>query len=147
MTGYTRHARAAASYRDALGTQTPVRQIVQLYDMALLRLKEAKAAIQEQRIEDRHHAVMKAFAILGGLQSCLDFERGGEIAPMLDGFYNHAMTRMLHVNQKNDPKICDELVAYLSPMRESWAQLADDRSPATPPGPDQPGQRTASLVT
>ena len=78
MNGYTRHVRAAASYRDALRTQTPVLQVVQLYDMAILRLKEAKVAILEQRIEDRHHAVMKAFAIVSGLQSCLDFERGGD---------------------------------------------------------------------
>jgi len=149
MNGYTRHGRAAACYRDALQTQTPVRQITQLYDGAILRLKEAKAAILENRIEDRFHAVMKAFTIMNGLQSCLDFERGGSIAPMLDGFYAHAMNRMLVINQTNDPAICDELVAFLAPMRESWAQIADGSAPSqeqprtVPSSPRMP----ASLVT
>jgi flagellar protein FliS len=148
MNGYNRHVRAAASYRDALRTQTPARQVVQLYDMAILRLKEAKAAILEQRIEDRHHAVMKAFAIMSGLQSCLDFERGGTVAPMLDGFYNHATARMLHINRHNDPKICDELVSYLEPMRASWAQLADGTPPSAPVDAGSPlATRPASLVT
>ncbi len=48
MNGYTRHAQATASYRDALRTQTPAHQIVRLYDVAILRLKEAKDAILEQ---------------------------------------------------------------------------------------------------
>jgi flagellar protein FliS len=91
---------------------------------------------------------MKAFAILGGLQSCLDFERGGEIAPQVDAFYNHAMTRMLHFNQKNDPGICDELVAFLSPMRASWAVIAEGAAPEpSARGPDQPPARPASFVT
>ena len=148
MNGYTRHVRAAASYRDALRTQTPVLQVVQLYDMAILRLKEARAAILEQRIEDRHHAVMKAFAIVSGLQSCLDFERGGEVAPMLDGFYNHATARMLQINRRNDSKICDELVNYLSPMRASWAQLAEGTPPsAAVAAGSSLAARPASLVT
>jgi flagellar protein FliS len=148
MNGYARHARAAASYRDALQTQTPARQITQLYDRAMLRLKEAKAAILEHRIEDRFHAVMKAFNILNGLQSCLDFERGGDVAPMLDGYYAHAMSRMLQINQANDPEICDELVRYLTPMRESWSKIADGDLPGRPASaPDAAPTRLATSLT
>lgn len=150
MHGYTRHNRAAASYRDALQTQTPAQQITQLYDHAILRLKEAKTAILEQRIEDRFQAVMKAFTILQGLQSCLDFERGGTIAPMLDGYYNHAMNRMLQINQRNDPSICDELVDYLVPMRASWAQIAQGSAGGvgrTPPPVELHPRSVTSLVT
>ena len=149
MNPYVRHVRAAACYRDALQTQTPAQQIVQLYDAAILRLKEAKTAIQEQRIEDRFNHVIKAFNILNGLQSCLDFERGGEIALVLDRFYSHALQRMLMINQANDPAICDELVAFLSPMRASWAAIADGHAPnavAVPPMGERPRQ-PASVLT
>lgn len=145
MNAYARHHHAAACYRDALQTQTPARQIVLLYDAAILRLKEAKLAIEGGRIEDRFNSVLKAFNILNGLQSCLDFERGGDVAPMLDRFYAHALSRMLQINQSNDPAICDELVRYLSPMRDSWSKIADGDLP------DQPAPATprlsASLTT
>lgn len=149
MNPYARHARAAACYRDALQTQTPARQITELYDAAILRLKEAKLAIQEGRIEDRFHAVMKAFNILSGLQSCLDFERGGAIAPMLDSFYTHALNRMLLINQTNDPVLCDQLVAYLAPMRASWAQIAEGAVPhgGNPIPAPPPPRGSATLVT
>ncbi len=67
---------------------------------------------------------------------------------MLDRFYAHALNRMLEANRRNDPGICDELVAFLSPMRASWAQLADGAPPGSPPAGDRPpAPRPASLVT
>ena len=144
MNGYTRHVRAAACYRDALHTQTPARQITLLYDAVLLRVKEARLAVMEGRIEDRYNAVVKAFNILQGLQACLDFERGGEIAPILSSFYDHAMNRLLYINQTNDPAICDELIAFLSPMRASWAEIADGTPSAHPVQP--PSRRDSPLV-
>lgn len=142
-----RHSRAAARYRDALQTQAPARQIVQLYDAAILRLKEAKAAILERRIEDRFHAVIKAFNILNGLQSCLDFERGGAVAVTLDGYYALALGHMLQINQTNDPGLCDEIVRYLEPMRASWARIADGDVPGAPPPPSRPPARVGAALT
>ena len=79
----TRH-RASAAYRSAAETHPPARQIVMLHEGAIRRIEEARAAIGARRIEDRFHLVMKAHAIVGALQSCLDFEQGGEVAPLLD---------------------------------------------------------------
>lgn len=129
MTPTARHYRAATCYRDALQTQTPARQITALYDTALTRLKEAKLAIREGRIEDRFQAVIKAVNILHGLQSCLDFAAGGAMAVMLDRFYAHALERLFRINAANDPELCDELVRFLTPMRDSWAKIADGNLP------------------
>ena len=84
-------------------TQPPARQIVLLHESAIRRLEEARAAIGERRIEARFNLVMKAHAIVGALQSCLDFERGGEIAPMLDRLYGHMLERLTAINLRNDP--------------------------------------------
>jgi flagellar protein FliS len=121
------HARlyhATSAYRDASQTESPARQIVLLYDAAILRLAEARKAIAENRIEDRFRLVIKAFDIMGALRACLDFEQGGEIASLLQRYYGRAMNRMLEINRTNDPAICDEVVAYLRPMRDSWARIA-----------------------
>ncbi|MFO1073144.1 MAG: flagellar export chaperone FliS [Geminicoccaceae bacterium] len=132
-----RHYRAATCYRDALQTQTPARQITALYDAAIARLKEARLAIEEGRIEDRFHAVTKAINILHGLQSCLDFTAGGAMAAMLDRFYAHALNRMFQISATNDPQLCDELVTYLAPMRESWAKIAEGNLTGAAPPPAQ----------
>jgi flagellar protein FliS len=143
----TQH-RAHTAYRDAARTLTPAQQIVLLYDGAIRRLTEAGIAIEAGRIEDRFHAVTKAFDILSALQACLDAERGGEIAPLLHRYYAHALTRMLQINQTNDPAICRELVAYLAPMRDSWAQIAAGRAPGLPPSPVlRPAEAASASLT
>lgn len=129
MNGYQRHFRATAAYQTAAETQTPAQQIVMLYDGAIRRLKEARIAIQEGRIEERYHLVMKAYAIVNALQSCLDFDQGGEVAPLLDRFYGYLLGRMMQINIKNDASICDEVVERLMLMRASWAQIADGTAP------------------
>ena len=98
------HSRASAAYRDA-EAHPPARQIVLLHESAIRNLLEAKLAIAQRRIEDRFNRVTKAHAIVGALQSCLDFERGGEIAPLLDRLYDHMLGRLTLINLQDDPAI------------------------------------------
>ena len=136
------HNRASAAYREA-EAHPPARQIVLLHDSAIRNLREARAAIRERRIEARFHRVTRAHAIVAALQSCLDFEQGGEIAPVLDRLYGHILGRLMLINLQDDPAICDELEGLLQRMRAGWAELADRAAPgALPPVPD-PGRPAA----
>lgn len=139
--------RAATAYQNAARAEHPARQIALLYDIAIRRLHEARSAITEQRIEDRCRFVLKAFEILQALQSCLDFEHGGTIAPMLCRYYGSAMNRLLQINQKNDPALCDEIIAYLTPMRESWARIADGAAAGPPAGSTRPDEAAPASFT
>lgn len=115
---------AAAYRRAAAQTSSPAGQIVLLYEGAIRSLRAARQAIAEGRIEDRHREVRRAFAIVGGLQGCLDFERGGEIARLLDRFYGYVLIRLPQIDLLGDPAICSELVTRLEEMRASWAAIA-----------------------
>ena len=129
------HSRASAAYRDA-EAHPPARQIVLLHESAIRNLLEAKLAIAQRRIEDRFNRVTKAHAIVGALQSCLDFEHGGAIAPLLDRLYDHMLGRLMLISLQDDPAICDELVHLLGRMRDGWAELAGGavaQGPAPPP--------------
>lgn len=117
-------ARAMSAYRSASETVTPATAIVMLYDGAMQRLHQAKAAIAENRIEDRFNLILKTTAIIQGLQCQLDFAAGGEIATLLDGYYDYLQQRLAMINIKNDPAICDEVVERLREMRASWAAIA-----------------------
>ncbi len=124
--------RAVSAYGQAAETLAPARQIVLLYDGAIRRIREAREAIERRAFKERYLAVSKAAAIIDALHACLDHQRGGEIASNLDRLYTHFAMRLQHINLKDDPQICDELVARLGELRASWAEIAEaGASPGT----------------
>lgn len=124
--------KAMNAYGQAVETIPPAKQIVMLYDGILRQITNARMAIGDRRINDRFVAVQKATLILEGLQGCLDHEKGGEIAPQLDKLYTHYIFRLQAINLQDDPMICDELLAQIGELRESWATLGEQGSaPAT----------------
>jgi flagellar protein FliS len=132
MSSMQHRMRAMTAYQAATETISPSLAIVMLYDGAIQALSWAKRAIAEGRIEERCRLVNKAHAIVHGLQCQLDFAAGGEIARLLDTYYAYLLGRMTQVNIKNDPAICDELVARLQEMRESWATITRNGVPTLP---------------
>ena len=132
MTAAPIHSRASLAYRDA-ETHAPAQQIVLLHDSAIRDLRAAQVAIRERRIEDRYMRVVRAHAIVSALQSSLDFERGGEIAPLLDRLYGHVLSRLTLINLRNDAAICTELVTLLEKMRGGWATIASGAEAPTMP--------------
>lgn len=139
--------RAISAYGQASETLAPAQQIVLLYEGAIRRIKEARAAIEAQRVGERHIAVQKATAIIEGLHGCLDLERGGQIAQNLDRIYTHLVFRLQRINLTNDPTICDELVALLDELRGAWAQVAAGAAPATGNGSAERPPQHATAVT
>ena len=140
--------RAIDAYSQASATLAPAQQILLLYEGAIRRIKEAQSAILARRINERCRAVHKATAIIEGLQSCLDHERGGEIARNLDRIYTYVTFRLQRINLTDDPGICEELIARLDQLRGAWAQLAaGSAAPQAAKGPAQPAADRAMAVT
>ena len=84
----TQSYNALSAYQAASKMTTSLGAVVLLYDGMIKEVGKAKAAIEEGRIEDRFNATQKACKILLGLQSHLDFEKGGDVSLMLDQFYH-----------------------------------------------------------
>lgn len=118
-------SRARAAYGRGAETLPPGRQIVLLYDAATARLAEAGSAARDGRIEDRWRAVGKARTIVEALQGCLDFERGGAVAPLLDGLYAYFLRRMQDIDLRNDAAACDEIAARLGELRAAWSTIGE----------------------
>lgn len=134
--------KALNAYGQAEETIPPAKQIVMLYDGVLRHIANARSAVVDRRINDRFTAVQKATLILEALQSCLDHEQGGDIAPQLDRLYNHYIFRLQAINVQDDPAICDELSAQIGELRESWATLA--KSGTAKPAPEAPSASPAA---
>ena len=123
---------ALQSYGQAAQNVPAGARIVLLYDGILKCLADARLAIEENRIVDRFNAIKKASDIVNGLNSALDFENGGEIAPMLDQFYNYVFFRLQRASMESSVDIVDELTANVTEMRNAFAAVAQNPDAASP---------------
>ncbi len=118
------HSQARSAYAAASNAVSPLQAVVMLYDGMIRSISAAKLAIEEERIEDRFNHTKKASQILLGLQANLDFEKGGEVSPMLSQFYDTIFMRIQRINSANSIEVCDEVIRSLSNVRKSWHELA-----------------------
>ncbi len=102
------------------------KQVVLLYEGAIRYVQQAKAAIEEDRIEDRYNSLIKACDIITGLQLSLDFDKGGEIAELLYDYYAGLDMRLLSLHQNQDIKICESCIDHLKMMKEAWEEIDDN---------------------
>ncbi len=130
------------AYVNATQTVAKTKQVVMLYDGAIRSMQRAREAILEKRIEDRYHALTNARDIVLGLQGCLDFENGGDIARVLYSYYATIEGGIYAIHRNSTPEACDEVIAELKKMRDVWHEIDQNTggeahhtaAPATKPG-------------
>lgn len=116
------------AYAAATQTVAPVRQIVLLYEGLIRLVQQAKEAINEKRIEDRYNLLIRASELVGGLQGCLDFDNGGEMAKILYSYYSAIDARLFAVHRSNSVEECESIIADLKQMRDAWAEIDQSSS-------------------
>lgn len=126
---------AMQSYGQAAQMVPAGTQIVMLYDGILKCLSDARSAIEGNRIVDRYNAIKKASDIVNGLNGGLDFENGGDVAPMLDRFYNYVFFRLQRACIETSVEIVDELTSNITEMRNAWAAVSAQPEAARPTAP------------
>jgi flagellar protein FliS len=105
-----------ASVEDA----TPHRLIQMLMEGALARIAAAQGHMGRGEVGPKGENVSLAISIIGGLQGCLDLERGGEVAANLDGLYDYMARRLLEGNAENDPAKLSEVHHLLAEVKAGW---------------------------
>ncbi|KFA58354.1 flagellar export chaperone FliS [Gilliamella sp. Choc4-2] len=104
---------------------SPHQLIVLLFDEALNAIKLASLYIQKGHIAGKGTAISKAINIIdNGLKSCLDFEKGGEIAENLDRLYHYISQQLLLANLHNDQEKLQTCFDLLNNIAESWREIA-----------------------
>ncbi len=126
------------AYVAATQTVAKTRQIVMLYDGAIRCVQQAREAIQDRRIEDRYRLLMRASDIIIGLQSCLDFENGGDVAKALYQFYASISNRIFSIHRNNSVETCEELISELKQMRDAWQDIDNQYVSAAAGAPPAP---------
>ena len=124
------YAKAMESYGavqvvTGVNTSNNVQLIQMLFDGLDDSLASARGHIQNRSIEDKSRALARASRIVIGLQSVLDFQRGGELAQNLNDLYNYVTARLFHINAHNDLEALDEVQGLMRDIADAWRALPE----------------------
>jgi flagellar protein FliS len=106
--------------RTQVETASKEQLVVMLFDGIIRFTEVARKAIQEKKIEDSHHALMRAQAIVMELICTVDKERGGPVAKNLMGLHAYAFNCLIACNMKKDLSKIDEVQKIYRELREGW---------------------------
>lgn len=143
--------RYVTQYREMeVKTADQFQLVLLLYKGAAQHLNFAKKHIADKNIERRVSSINKATAMIGELQTALDFDKGGEIAVSLNKLYSYMMNRLSIANSEQDSAPIDEVLGLLSTLQSAWEQARieyNQMSSGIQPGEhQQPFAETAQLA-
>ncbi len=116
------HAHAAYQ-RGQVGSASPVRIVLLLYEGAVRFSRQAQESFEEPGL--RGHALGRAHAIVSELLSALDFERGADIAANLASLYNFVLEGLIRANVDGDRASLDTVIPLMETLTSAWRELAE----------------------
>jgi flagellar protein FliS len=98
--------------------------ILRMMQGALDRIAAARGHMQRGESGPKGEALGRAVRLIDGLRSCLDHDKGGEIAANLSGLYEYMTRRLTEGNLRNDQRPLMEVADLLDEIRTGFAQIA-----------------------
>jgi flagellar protein FliS len=116
-----------------------------LYEHAILEIHQARQSLARGDVAARSGSVSKAIAIIGELQSSLDFEAGGEIAANLGQLYQYMRAQLTAGNLRQSDAPFAEVTRLLESLGDAWRAIAkvSGGSGASGPWPNSSAGRSA----
>ena len=86
-------------------------------------METPKHAMAQGDLYRQNENCQKAQNIITELMSCLDMERGGEIAQSLYALYSFALDRLVDANLTDSPAGIDQAIKVLTELRGGWNEI------------------------
>lgn len=118
---YSKHAVASEAIE-----ASPHRIIQMLMDGFLERVAYAKGNIERGDLPEKSKYISKAIGIVNGLRSCLDMEKGNEIAQNLNDLYDYMNRRLIEANSTNDVDILSEVQSLMAEVKQGWDAIPEE---------------------
>jgi len=114
-------------YREnQITTSTSEETVLMLYDGAIRFLRSAIHELTEKNnIPEKAILIEKIVKILDYLQSCLDTDKGGNIAENLNKLYDYMQIKLTEANFYNDTAKMEEVLSLLLTVREGWNDVCN----------------------
>ena len=121
------HRTYAATQREtSVSSAKPVELVAMVYQRLLDHLHTGKLQMAEG--VDSSESFAKAIDLITtGLESCLDKEKGGEIAQNLAFIYEWAGKEILRARLRRDPEMIQGVINAFVPLAEAWLEHAGQK--------------------
>lgn len=110
--------------QSAVTEANPHRLIQMLLEGVLEKIAVAKGAMARNEVMQKSTQISEAINIVGGLQSSLNYDQGGEIAANLDRLYDYVVRRLLEANLHNDGAMLEEVSRLLNEVKNGWDTIS-----------------------
>ena len=114
-----------ASREAVAESEDPQALIMVLLD-ELLRAMRAYVNIvdkQEDITARKNNNLTRSLTLIYGLQSCLNFDEGGEIAENLFKLYEYARVQLLHASATGETTGMSAAISAIGDIREAWSMI------------------------
>ena len=146
MTTRSHRAYAATQRETSVSSAKPVELVAMVYQRLLDHLHTAK--IQMADGADSSESLTKAIDLITtGLESCLDKEKGGEIAQNLAFIYNWAGKEIIRARLRRDPEMIQGVINAFVPLAEAWLEHAGQKDESFASKYLQPVMATAKALS
>ncbi len=129
---------AEVGIETGVASASPHRLIMMLLEGAITSIHHSKREMSLGNINTKGEAITKAICIIGGLDSSLNLEAGGNIAVNLRDLYEYMTSKLIEGNMKNDTKKLDEVMQLLSDLKKGWEGIESEARVAAKVGTLQP---------
>ena len=121
------HRTYAATQREtSVSSARPVELVAMVYQRLLDHLFTGKVLMSEGA--GSSESLTKAIDLITtGLESCLDKEKGGEIAQNLAFMYDWAGKEIIRARLRRDPEMIQGVINAFVPLAEAWMEHAGQK--------------------
>ena len=146
MTTRSHRAYAATQRETSVSSAKPVELVAMVYQRLLDHLHTGK--IQMAEGTDSSESLTKAIDLITtGLESCLDKEKGGEIAQNLAFIYDWAGKEIIRARLRRDPEMIQGVINAFVPLAEAWLEHAGQKDESFASKYLQPVMATAKALS
>jgi flagellar protein FliS len=104
---------------------TPHRLVQIMFDELIKAIDALTVAVRRRDLSQRAQRQSRALAILNGLETSLDFEKGGEIATGLAGIYRQARRTLVQACRDDDAEAIAKAGQQLGEIASAWSAIAE----------------------
>ena len=112
--------------REAVAESEDPQALIMVLLDELLRAMRAYVTIVEKQGDAKarkNDNLTRSLTIIYGLQSCLNFEEGGEIAENLFKLYEYSRVQLLNASATGETVGMNAAIQAISDIREAWSMM------------------------
>ncbi|MEX1028721.1 MAG: flagellar export chaperone FliS [Paenibacillaceae bacterium] len=116
----------------SIQTATPSQLLIMLFDGAIRFCKGGIDAIKNSDLEEANRCICRAEDII--MEFVVTLDKTSSIAEGLIQMYDYMYFRLIEANTKKEVEPIEEVIGFLTEMKETWVQAARQLNGAPQPG-------------